>query len=128
MIKMGKDTAVSKSNGNLPNVKAAMATWFQKMVFGKVTQTTVNYETVEEIENFSFRGVMQPLKPEALKVKPEHQRSWVWQQLHSETVLPLTTDDTVIYESRRYRVMETPNYEKYGYIEYHLVEDVEVIE
>lgn len=122
MISMGINKKLNSTPGTLPDVSIAMKTWFQKMTFVKIVKQTIGFEIVEVLEEFNFRGVMQPLGPEELKIKPENERSLKWQMLHAETVLPLATDDEVIYDSIRYRVMKTPNYEKYGYIEYHLVE------
>lgn len=109
--------------GTLPNVVAAMASWFVGIVFGVITKTNVDYEIQETIETISFRGVWQPFKPEQLAIKPEGQRSWRWFMVHAEIGLILETDECIIYKGVRYRVMDRLDYQEYGYVQYDIVND-----
>jgi hypothetical protein len=122
MITNGKDTLIN-GTGNLPNVMDALNGWFQDNTFTLITKTVVDFELVETQVQSSFYGVKQPMSPEVLKLKPEGQRSWDWNTIHSTPELILKTDDIIIMEGHNYRVMERLDYAAYGYLEYHLVKD-----
>lgn len=113
----------------LPDVSGALSNYFQQMLFGIITKTTVNFQLVETMEDVYFMGVWQPFSPEQLMMKPEGQRSWSWFTAHTQTCLFLKTDDLINYApdcttgTKRFRVMARLDYSKYGYYEYHLVED-----
>lgn len=109
----------------LPNVAGAMRSWFQPLVFTQVEKTVVNYKNVETVTSLNFLGVWQPFTAQQLEMKPEGQRMWKWFMLHAEPTLALIPDEIVYYQDVRYRVMEKNDYQRYGYIEYHLVEDYE---
>lgn len=127
MIKNAANLSLIENSGNLPDVSGAMQNWFQTMIFGVVVKSIVNFKNAETITQISFQGVMQPLSPEKLDLKPIAQRSWIWQQLHAEIDLILMPDEIVYYLNKTYRVMEKYDYSKYQYVEYHLVEDYEEV-
>lgn len=107
----------------LPDVSHGMFDWFQAMTFIVLTKTVVNFQNFETELPVNFRGVWQPFNSEQLMLKPEGQRSWPWYMLHSQISLDLKVDDIVQYLGVKYRVMHKTDYKKYGYKEYHLVED-----
>jgi hypothetical protein len=107
----------------LPQVSAGMLNWFQPMDFGLITKTVDNYQNHESVELIHFRGVWQPFTANQMQMKPIGQRSWSWFMLHSDPSLILKNDDVIEYLGIQYRVMENNDYTKYGYFEYHLVED-----
>jgi len=110
----------------LPDVSDALNSWFQNMVFGLVVKTVnIAGELVETETEINFRGVMQPFTFQQLYLKPEGQRAWKWHKLHAEIQLALKPDDVVVYETVQYRVMKKGDYNKYGYVEYDLVQDYE---
>lgn len=123
MIKNGSSIPLSQSTGTLPNVSEAMLDWFQPMVFTKITKEQVAFNTVERGVDIKFRGVWQPLSPQQLRIKPEGQRNWKWFMCHSDVDLELNTDEVIKYEGTQFRVMSKKDYVKYGYYEYHLVDD-----
>lgn len=110
-------------NGNLPYVGDTLLEYFQPMVFTTIVKTTVNFQVVETATSVTFRGVWQPFSAQQLNMKPHGQRAWPTFQLHSDTTLTLSPDDVVTYLGTQYRVMGKLDYSKYGYFEYHLVED-----
>lgn len=123
MIKNGANTPLNLSTGTLPQVGAALLDWFQNMVFVIVTTEVIDFVAQQVGTPINFRGVWQPLSPQKLMVKPEGQRNWKWFMLHSDTTLDLENDDVVQYLGVQYRVMAKNDYGKYGYFEYHLVND-----
>lgn len=108
---------------NMPNVSAALQTWFSAMEFGVITKNTINMVVQETIETISFRGVWQPFTSRQLLIKPEGQRDWPWFMVHSEIALILENDSCIIYKGDRYRVMQKRDYQLNGYVEYDIVAD-----
>lgn len=123
IIKNGKNTPLNANSGTLPYVGDAMLNWFQPMVFGVVTTTVENFQSVQVQTEVSFQGVWQALTERQLMLKPEGERAWSWYWLHADPSLTLDTDSVVTYLGKQYRVMSNKDYALYGYIEYHLVED-----
>lgn len=60
----------------IPKIQTALNGWESPITLIKVTQSVVDYVTVETKENISFQGVIQPLTAEALQIKPLEMRSW----------------------------------------------------
>lgn len=123
IIKNGKNTPINVDTGTVPNVNDTMAGWFQPMTFGVVTKQTVNFQEVETVVDFDFQGVIQPLEPRRLQIKPEGQRAWTWFWLHADPQLKLQVDSIVIYMGKQTRVMARKDFTIYGYVEYELVQD-----
>lgn len=125
-IKMGSSLSLNQTPmGSVPNVGGALLDWFQPMVFTLITKTVEAFQNIESQTPISFRGVIQPLQERALAILPEGQRSWTWLMLHSDPTLKLQTDDVVLYNGVRTRVMGLKDYTIYGYLEYKLVQDWE---
>jgi hypothetical protein len=123
MIKNASNLTLEQNQGTLPQMAGAFQNWFQPMTFVRVVKSLVNFLNVETLTPITFQGVMQPLSPEKIILKSEGQRSWIWQQLHAEPTLILIPDEIVTYDGKNYRVMEKLDYQKYEFIEYHLIED-----
>lgn len=114
---------LNAQQGSVPNVGGAMLDWFQRTVFTVVSKSVAAFQVVEVGAAITFWGVVQPLTGRKLEIKPEGQRRWNWIWVHSQTQLPLTTDDVINYLGIQYRVMSEKNYAIYGYYEYELVND-----
>lgn len=104
----------------LPQLGTPVAEWSQNITFNVLTKSVVNFLNVETVATVNFRGVVQPLSPQALLIKPEGQRAWTWLQIHSLNSLILKPDDIITYEGQDYRVMSKIDDSKYGYVEYHV--------
>ncbi len=114
---------LSDSPGTLPNMTSALLDYFQKMTFSKITKTTVNFQLVEKAQVYYTKGVRQPLKPQAILMKPEGQRKWVWEMLHILPDVVLGIDDVVDFKGTRYRVMSRSDYTEYGFLQYEIAQD-----
>lgn len=123
MIINAKDLNLSQTKNNLPNLSNPIKKWFLDTNFIFVTKSIVDGEVVEVETADSFFGVVQNLDSKQLQIKPEAQRAWGWKMIHSLPSLTLNVDDIIIYDSIRYRVMNVRDYNEYGYMEYHIVED-----
>lgn len=106
-------------------MKAAFSGWQSDVSLVRITQTIVNGLVTDAEEAIKFKGVVQPLKPEAIALKPEGLRSWEWLQIHAFKDSPLKTGEVILHDGRRFKVMEMKDYSLNNYIEYHVVEDYE---
>lgn len=123
MITNGKDKLLSANPGSLPNLSGAMQNWTQQITFTVITKSTVNFVVKEVETDYTCPAIVQPFTSKQLQMKPEGQRAWNWQRIHSDIGLQLTTDDRVKFLGTKYRVMQKWDYSQYGYVEYDVVED-----
>ena len=70
-------------------------------------------------------GVIQPMKPQELLVKPEGQRAWRWYTLHCSVNVELKPNDRVRIRNMVYKVMDKLDYSRSSYLQYGLIEDFE---
>lgn len=108
----------------LPQMAQAMNGWLMRLTRVRVTQRIEAGFVVNDEAKFAFQGVMQPFGPEKIKLLPEGQRSWKWWNLHCyarESVL--VTNDVVLFQNKRYKVMEEKDYGLNNFRSYALVED-----
>lgn len=110
---------------SLPQLSSALGNWQYPITLVKITQSIEDYQVVNINEELNFQGVIQPLSPKELVIKPISERSWEWLQIHTEVDLAISTNDRVKYNGKTYKVMLQNDYTPYGYIEYHLVKDYE---
>jgi hypothetical protein len=108
----------------MPQMYAAFQGWRSTITVETVTQRIINGLVQDTKTPVSFKGVIQPLKPQEIALKPEGQRSWEWLWIHClRGPLNLLTNDKIIYNSKEYKVMAVKDYSLNNYIEYHLVAD-----
>lgn len=112
--------------GGLPQMGSTLNGWEVPLELIKIKQSIVNGDVVKTEEHISFMGVWQPLRDDELQSKPEGQRSWSWYWIHAKSgSLNLQTQDKIIFQDKRYKVMAVKNYNIYGYITYEVVLDYE---
>lgn len=107
----------------LPSVQTTITGWFRSLILVRVVKTVLNFETKETRQEVNCMGVIQPFGPRELKMKPEGQRAWNWQMLHTTPDVALKDDEEFTIKGTRYRVMSQQNWSEYGYIIYELVQD-----
>lgn len=107
----------------MPQMCAAFSGWAVNFTLSKVTQKNIEGDIVDITTTSDYKGTVQPLSPEQIKLKPEGQRSWEWLQVHVLIGADLVTNDRIIYDGKPYKVMFVKNYKLNNYMEYHLVED-----
>ena len=114
---------LNKTSG-MPRMGAAFAGWGKKITLIRLCQSVVN-GLVEYCETpFTFIGTIQPLSPKMIQLKPEAQRAFEWLQIHCTSgPLNLNTNDRIVYNGSRFKIMADNDYSLNGYIEYHLVKD-----
>ena len=109
----------------LPKIQSAFNGWEENITLNKVSSSIVDYQKIDTLEEVNFKGVVQNLKPEDLKLKPLETRSWKWKMIHTRTFSELETGDLVEYKGERFQVMAKNDYESSNYFEYHLVKNYE---
>lgn len=109
---------------SLPRPQLGINMWSQSSRAKVITQVVDEYGNVEDqISFFNFDGVIQPLKPEEIKLKDEGQWSWDWYWFHTKPDVYLQTNDRVVYKNVEYKIMAVKDYSDYGHIEYHCIKD-----
>lgn len=112
------------NSGTMPNLAEGLYDWFQNMTFTTIVKTIVNFAEVETLTTINFMGIMQPMSPRQLMMKPDGQRSWRWFTIHAFPFLRLNTDEIITFtDGISYRVMGIVDYTRNGYVEYHCVAD-----
>lgn len=110
----------------MPQMDTTLTGWEVPLTLVKITQSVVEGDLVTTEKRIRFRGVWQPLKDEALELKPEGQRSWEWIWIHAKaSELNLETADKVLFLGRRYKVMQKKDYGLNSFVEYQLCRDYE---
>lgn len=110
----------------MPKMGAAFRGWMATVTLKKIIQTVIDGMVIDTETLISFKGVVQPLDPEQINLKPEGQRSFEWLQINCFSGSNnLTTNDRIVYNSIPYKVMGVFDYTQNNYIEYHAVRDYE---
>jgi len=122
VIASASSIPLSQSWTGLPNVRTTLNGWFRPLTMTKIIKQQEDFQLKEYFYDVKTNGVLQPFSPQQLSIKPEGQRSWIWQMLHATPDLVLKTDDQVIITGTKYRVMEKLDYKEYGYVQYNLVQ------
>jgi hypothetical protein len=89
----------------------------------RIAQTIENAIVIETETPINFVGVVQPLSPKQLSIKPEGERAWKWLQIHTATNLSLNTGDRIKYGTTIFKIRASNDYSLNGYYEYHIQED-----
>ena len=108
---------------SMPKVNIAFGGWLRPLTFNCITQSIVDFEVVNVNDVVTFNGVIQPLSPRQVALKPEGQRAWIWVQIHAEPGCTLEPHDTISDDAHSYRIMAVLDYTAQGYLEYHAVQD-----
>lgn len=105
---------------------AAFDGWMVEITLIVIKQKIVDGFTKLIEMPVSFQGTVQPLSPEAIALKPDGQRSWQWLQIHCFSgQLNLVTNDRIIFNGKKYKIMAELDYSLNNYIEYHAIQDYE---
>ena len=121
----GKNQTLNNINSNLPNMSGTIQGWFLDITFKYVIRVLDDdsADFTEETEQIIHtKGVVRPPSAKDLKLMPEGAWAWEWLQIHCLPDIKLETNQFVIYDGKRYKVMDKKDYSKYGYVRYTLLE------
>ncbi len=107
---------------SFPKMSEAFSGWVNSVTLRIVRKDQVDFEQQETLYNdLSFFGVIEPIPPRKLMIKPEGERSWNWLTLYTRQRL---TNNDIIQDAqnRQYRVMSTTDWRGSNYLEYELTE------
>ncbi len=121
---MGADRNLNQLRGT-PQITSAMLGWASRLILVRIAQEIIDGFVQEIIQQIEFQGVVQPLSPKQIMLKPEGERAWTWLQIHIQANSPvkLTVGDKIMYNCERYKVMARLDYSANNYIELHCVQD-----
>lgn len=109
----------------MPQMEDALNGWEEKITLLKLS-TTIDDDGLAVITSlpFSFMGTIQPLKPTNLEVTSSGQRKFEWWMIHTKFVLHdvITPSERIRFKEKDYKVMLKNDYNRNGYLEYHLIE------
>jgi hypothetical protein len=116
--------------GGLPNVSGALGAWSQQIIFLVVEKTLVNGLIQETYTSANTLGVVMPLKPQQLSMKPEGERAWKWRKMFCLPTPSLVPSDEIIFgtdeNGERFRVMAKADFSEYGYNEYEICQGYQI--
>jgi len=102
----------------LPDVSDVIVDWFTDIKFGIVLRANLNGDWKETVSTITTRGVVQPYKPQINEILPEGTWAWQYRSVHCQKDLTVNVNDYIIYNSKRYKVMEKLDFSLYGYYKY----------
>ena len=127
MMYFSKNKSLSNMlKSGMPQMDTTLVGWEVPLTLIKITQQIVDGDLVTTEKTINFQGVWQPLRDEALELKPEGQRSWEWIWIHAKaSQLNLETADKVLFKNKRYKVIQKKDYGLNSFVEYQLCRDYE---
>jgi hypothetical protein len=89
-----------------------------------ITQEIIDGFATDFEKKVSFKGVIQPLSPRKLELKPEGQRAWKWLQIHCLAgALTLKPGDKILFNGEKFKLMADNDYSLNNFSDYHVVKD-----
>lgn len=127
MLNFPRNRSISSvAKSGMPQMATTLDGWEVPLTLVKITQDIIDGDLSTTETQIKFMGVWQPLKDEMLELKPEGQRSWEWVWIHAKSSeLNLKTADKVIFNNKRYKVMQKKDYGLNAFVEYQLCRDYE---
>ena len=111
-----------------PYVAGALKGWTRKTPVKIVTQSVVDFQTVEATADATLDINFQPMPAFKVNRKPEEQRTWKWWSIIIKNdSVNLKTDDMIIRPSgQRFRIQSGADWRRSGFSKYEAIEDYEV--
>lgn len=108
---------------SMPNVSDAFWDWTTPVQFKLLTTTIADFEVAEvPLNDVTFDGVLEPLTPRKLIVKPENQRRWKWWTIW--TTFSIEPGQVIQDPSgSQFRIMSRSDWSNGGHLEYEAVQD-----
>ena len=107
----------------VPYLAGALRGWTGPIPVIRITQSVVNFQTVETETQITLDINKQPMPPQRVARRPEDQRGWKWWSLIVREGPLLSIDDRVIIDSVPYRIQDVYNWSESGFTKYEVHED-----
>lgn len=127
MLNFPRNRSISSlQKSGMPQMNTTLYGWEVPLTLERVIQDVIEGDLSTITQTINFKGVWQPLRNEQLELKPEGQRSWEWIWIHAvSSTLNLETADKVIFNNKRYKVVQKKDYGLNSFVEYELCRDYE---
>ena len=112
----------------VPYMGNTLKGWTRKTAVKIVTQSVVDFLTVEATADKTLNINFQPMPAYKVNRKPEDQRTWIWWSIiiKNPTII-LKTDDIIIRSTgQRFRIQSGNDWRESGFSKYEAIEDYEV--
>lgn len=107
----------------MPQIQSAFSGWMNNISIVLITQVVINGFPTNKEQTVNFQGVIQPLNPQALEMKPEGQRALEWLQIHCPLTTQIKINDRILWNGKKYKIMAENDYSLNGYHEFHALKD-----
>jgi len=107
----------------VPYMGRTLKGWTSKTTIKLITQTIVDYETVESESIVTLNCNFQALKPAVVDRKPPEQRTWKWWSIVVTEGPQLNIDDIIVKDSKNYRIVSNNDWSESGFQKYEAIED-----
>jgi len=112
----------------IPYLGNALKGWTETTQISLVTQTVVDFETVESVSDVSYPANFQPAPAQAIKRIPEEKRGRKhWSVIVLDSNVYFNLDDIVQdSDGLKYRIEDAFDWRKSGFTKYTVTRDYEV--
>ena len=127
-IQDGAKRALFTSAPTMPSLADGIQDWGSPIQFIRILKNEVDFQITESVQQGFTRlklivnGIIVPLTPRQLAIKPEGQRAWKWLSLKTTADVTMQPDDETVYEGMHFRVMGEAVWRNNGIVEYHLLQ------
>lgn len=114
----------------MPNMADCVQGWGSPIQFLRIIKNEVDFQITESVKQAFTRlqlivnGILVPLTPRQLLIKPEGERSWKWLSLTTTADVTMEPDDETVFEGMTFRVMGEALWRNNGLVCYHLLQAV----
>ena len=106
----------------IPNMDSTLSGWGEPFQYAVIRKAATDFQVTESKTDVEWAdGVLLPIPPRKLVMKPEGERNWKWWTLYSAQQL---SNDWIVkdLEGKEFRVVSTSDWKAAGYFEYEIVE------
>jgi hypothetical protein len=123
IIGAGSRGSIVDTFASQPNLGGALSGWMRPLSIVTV-RTRINAGGIAEKDERTVDtfGMKQPML-EKLALQKEGDRSWRWYILHTTSSLRVETNDRIVLNGARYKIMTKKDHSENGYFEYEMIED-----
>lgn len=127
-IQNGASRPLFTSAPTMPSLADTIQDWGSAIQFLRILKNEVDFQITESVQQaftrlrFIVNGMIVPLTPRQLMVKPEGERAWKWLSLTTTADVTMQPDDETVYEGINFRVMGEAVWRNNGLVCYHLLQ------